>query len=396
MQKQRILGVTALLLATGLAMGLGAERKAEQVSVYQEKAAYAQLLAATRVAGVDGKAVSPDGKFAFRTAGETDIYVSGLRPPEKVQLVDTATGEVLWEADGTLRHSVCWAADSSKAALVTAGRTWNRVTVIETENLTAWDVVLPNESSLPEYTFLPQENWGRWENENVLYLTTDGSDGETPRTYRCHLRTEYGQLTGSSLEEQRETLPGEYDFDHDGAPETLELVTLLVEDRGGRLVAWYELWVKSGGETLWPQIFSEAHVGWASIFALSLDGQDYLLRYDPYMGQGAAAYHYQIFSLDAEGQEMLLRENGVEFDINFGSPVHQSYDPKSIADFLYDVHGYLDQSVLLVSTEDGALTKDISGADFRSDDFHGGEILNSDDWEEALREYQKIAEEERA
>ncbi len=37
---------------------------------------------------------------------------------------------------------------------------------------------------------------------------------------------EGGQLTGSVLEETAEVLPGNYDFDHDGVPETTELVTV--------------------------------------------------------------------------------------------------------------------------------------------------------------------------
>ena len=63
--------------------------------------------------------------------------------------------------------------------------------------------------------------------------------------------------------------------------------------------AWYKLQVTTAdGGLLWSQTAAEYHVGWTSVFAYREDGTDYLLRYNPWMGQGNARYHYQIFSLD--------------------------------------------------------------------------------------------------
>lgn len=386
-----MLGCAVMLLAAVAAVATGTPRRAEQARIYQERAAYEQLLAATPVAGIDGDAVSPDGRFVFRTEGESDSYVSGLRPPEKLVLSDSS-GKTVWQTDGTLRHSVLWSSDSHYAAVVTAGRTWNRVTVIETEHFSACEVTMPDGGPIPEYAFLPEEDWGQWDTDglgsSILRLIIDGGDGEEPHTYRCYFSMDREQIGVSSVEEERETLPGSWDFDHNGAPETVELTTLWAEEQDRRYTAWYELRVINGaGASLYQMDFADAHAGWGSLFALTLDGQDCLLWYQPWMGQGAGCYCYQLFSL--ENGWTVLRDGLVEFDVNFGSFAHSYYDPAAIAAFLREVHGYLDESTLLFSTEDGSPQKNLPGAEFWADDFTGGALRGSSDWEQTLREFEE-------
>ena len=52
------------------------------------------------------------------------------------------------------------------------------------------------------------------------------------------------------------------------------------------------------------------------------------------MYQGFATYSYTLFSLSEFGEEQAVREGSVNFDLNFGSPMHEGYDPKAIAAFL--------------------------------------------------------------
>lgn len=209
---------------------------------------YVQLLENTPVAEIEGEPISPDGRYEVVTEGASEHYVSGVRLPETLQIVNTETGEVLWEDMGYLWQSALWS---------------------------------------PE-------------------------------------------LSGQA--------------------------------------AWYELQVKRTDRTLlWEQDAAESHAGWTSIFALELNGKEYLLRYSPWMGQGNTYYNYQIFFLDENGEEVLYQENGVEFDINFGSPIHQSFDAADIAAFLEEVHGYLDESTLLISTEGGTFRTGGSGVEFRED-----------------------------
>lgn len=149
-----------------------------------------------------------------------------------------------------------------------------------------------------------------------------------------------------------ETLPDTWDFNHDGVPEAMERQETFYGDREEPDL--FTLRVRDAhGRTLYEDEAGTAHVGQGSLYALRIDGQDYLMRYNPYMGQGCASYQYEIFSLGGAGETVTLRENSVEFDINFGWPQGHSYDVPAIAAFLREVHGYLgDARELLNTTED--------------------------------------------
>lgn len=393
--------VLCLLLAgcQGGEPSAGADASSSAVSsAGQEKSEYEQLLENAPLAEVDGVAKSPCGRFTVRTEGESDHYVSGYRIPEKLQIVDK-DGTVLWEDLGRLRQSVLWSPGGDYVAIVTAGRTWNTVMVVETETWSSWTVMLPDGDPIPEYTFLPEEDWGEWIEDEVLRIAVGrGGDDGTQRIYRCYPRMttdkEGTHLTGHTLEEGKQVLSEDCDPDHDGQAEIITLTPVWSPELPNA-AAYYELQVEEkDGTVRWMRELGTAHVGWGSFFAYQEDGRDYLVRYSPYMGQGAAWYDYVIFSLDADGEEVLLRGNAVEFDVNFGSPVHQSYDAETIAAFLEEVHGYLDDSVLLVSTEGGELQIGGSGADFDKDMFFTYDESLS--LEENLEAYRDKCLEERA
>lgn len=182
--------------------------------------------------------------------------------------------------------------------------------------------------------------------------------------YTCYLSTEQGQITGETRERTVETLPESYDFNHDGQPETVELETVWYPGMTGEQMEYYELHVLDGdGRILWEDFADVSHVGENGLYALHLDGEDYLLQYVPTMGQGFCSYEYRIFSLDAKGTPVTYRENSVDFDINFGSPIHQSFDIPAIAGFLREVHGYLDGARELVNTLWGEI--DLGAVDYQ-------------------------------
>lgn len=388
MQKQQLLGGLALLTVTAVVIGLAGavpERQPEEFAAYEE------LVDNTPLAELEGETLSPNGRFQVQIQGASDLYVSGVRVPEYLQIVDTVTGEVKWEDRGYVSQSVLWSPGNNLVALAYSGRTWTAVKVISTAYWTSWDVTLPDGEAIPEYTFLP-EDWGAWLDPTTLLLTVGrGGDAGEQKTYRCSIFTQTEDITGSSLEQATEALPGEYDFDHDGEPETVELVTVLTPETP-YFPAWYELNVKKAdGTTLWTQEAALPHVGWVSVFACQIDGEDYLLRYLPWAGQGYHTYDYQLFSLDSSGKELLFQENQVEFDMMFGSDLHQGFDPAAIAAFLEEVHGWLDTSTLLVTTEHGSFRAGGSGADFREDmDFWGDDCPydESVSLEQNLRNYE--------
>ena len=186
-----------------------------------------------------------------------------------------------------------------------------------------------------------------------------GGDAGEQSFYQCDVWVNQDGVTGESRERTLKTL-GSWDFTHDGQPETVELEMLLFP--GGEAPEYLELRVLDGEKVLWKDTASAHHAGESSFYALQLDGRDYLLQYVPSMGQGCCSYQYRIFSLDGAGEAVIFRENHVEFDINFGSPDHESFDIPEIAAFLREVHGYLDQGQELINTLWGEI--DLGNVDY--------------------------------
>lgn len=336
-----------------------------------------------QVLPLDGDTVSPDGRFEVRLEGQ-DAAFDGEASSENIRIYDTQSGDVLWEDAGSYAQSVLWSPEGNYLAMAYAGQAWNQIIIFETETWTAWNMTLPDGTDIPEYAFFPYDvPWGKWLDEDTLEFTVGRGSGNQ-KSYRTSLRAEDGVLVGDTLEQTEEKLPGTYDFDHDGTPESVEVVTVLAPK--DKLAAWYELRV---GEELWMQEASLAHVGWTSIFACKVDGQDYLMRYMPGMWQGFATYDYQLFSLSEAGEEVLFREKRVEFDNNFGSDLHQNFDAAAIADFLWEVREHLVDSTLLLSTEDGIFQSGGSGWQMTAYPF--GELMELDSkaaMEAALRQYE--------
>lgn len=301
---------------------------------------------------LEGEALSPDGRFLARVEGHREsVTAMGLYPADKVQITDAKSGEVLWEGDGFYEQSVLWSPEGGFAALARTARTWCSITIIETENWTRWEFTLPDGSPIPEYTFLPDgELWGVWRSEGSLDLTIGrGGDTGEQTLYQCSVWTNSGGVTGESREKTLETL-GSWDFTHDGQLETVELETVWFPGETGTARDYSTLRVLDEEEVLWEDIAAVQHAGENSLYALRMDGEDYLLQYVPSMGQGYGSYQYRVFSLDGAGEPVIYWEKHVEFDINFLSPNHERFDVPEIATFLREVHGYLDQAQELVNT----------------------------------------------
>lgn len=384
MKREQIAGLCVLLLLTAGTIFAASRYPAEEADILSDgERAYLEMLEAAPLAAVEGEAISPDQRFLVRTTGATDFYVSGVRVPEKVQVVDRITEEVLWETDGMMSQKALWSPESGFLALALSARTRCSVTVIETENWTSWDFTLPDGSPIPEYTFPAYyEPWGEWRSEYGYNLDLTFESGEDQLRYTCYIASEEGQVTGEVLERTVETLPGDYDFNHDGRPETVKISsvgsahTLSVVD--------------TDGDTLWEEEAHTSHVGWTSIFACSIGEQDYLIRYLPTMYQGWAEYSLQVFSLNAVGREQVLHENSVTWDCNFRAEGHQ-YDPEALTDFLWDVREYLEYSTLLMSTEDGVFQSNVPGLQMQYYPF--GDALRLDS-REALEAAVRQAERE--
>ena len=133
------------------------------------------------------------------------------------------------------------------------------------------------------------------------------------------------------------------DLNHNGVPETLEVIW--------HEEMYYELTVTEGEQVLYTAQANTSHAGWNSLFLYRKDGEDFLLQYLPTMYQGFGSYGYRLFCLNEDGSEAVVRENSVQFDLNFGSPIHEGFDPEAIAAFMDDINNLLADSTLLMNTD---------------------------------------------
>lgn len=350
----------------------------------EPEASYEELLSAVPVAEIEGEPLSPNGEHRLEAVGKTDIYVSGVCPPETLRLVDQK-GNILWEDGGYPRQVVTWSPDSRYAAIYCAARTWGFLTVVDTFLRQSMEVTLPDGSSFGEYNFLEEM---AWEQENdydhTLLFTLRGNE---VREYGFYPHQWENVLSGDTFYREVEVLEEQYDFTRDDIPEELSIVT--VRDPDGEHIAWFEVRVEQEGETLWKQDASTSHAGYNTILTLRTEEGDCLMNYHPGMGMGWGNYSYRIFSLDETGGEVTVAENYVEFDVNFRPSLHGEFDPAAIAAFLQDAYGYLEQARLILSTE-GGLFRDASGDELFWSINHLFELPEDrDQWEAHLIRYEE-------
>lgn len=236
-------------------------------------------------------------------------------------------------------------------------------------NVTASEVVpllkeaaLSRLSRFHEYSsFAEEEAWmwstavlaGFMENGGTLYmlacdsgsveLAYETADGCTSAFYESNEL--YALISGAGKALATDALSYTADLDRDGSQERFRVRS----DLGG--MNWSLQCVKEDGEKIWTDYASTSHAGYNSLFLCSLDGQDYLLRYNPYMGSGICSYQYQLFYLK-NGREVVVQEDSLEFDINFGRDFieHHQFEPRKIASFMDEINALLENSVMLLNT----------------------------------------------
>ena len=150
------------------------------------------------------------------------------------------------------------------------------------------------------------------------------------------------------------------DLDHDGILEDLS-ISRFRRDAGYDF--WSLLWLSQREKPdkpaayhrdSWTGMAATVHPDWTAYFLCRMDGEDYLLRYTPYMSCGLAEYSYKLFYLTVYGEEVVVQENSLEFDINFESDQadrHQ-FDPRAISAFMEEINALLANSEQLVNTDE--------------------------------------------
>lgn len=372
MEKGRLAGILALAVITAVTVGAEYPRMAAQ----QLEAAECQTLLETPV---EGNAISPDGRYQLR---QTDAGGDGEAVPsmETVQLVNAGTGEILWEESGDYETSALWSPEGTYVALSQRQRACGSVTVVETETFTSRQVPLPVDVESAEYAWISAEEWV--DSDTLRIRCRDTREGGEGTLYRWSLCPEGELQAGTFLKETTEILPGNYDFDHDGVPETTELMT--VGEPSGGSVAWYELHIAGGAgaadapRPLFDGTLALQHPGWGSFIAVTVEGKDNFLMFAPVMYQGFATYWYELISFREDGSADLLDREEVSFDLSFGREGHQ-FDAEAIAGFFWKLRGILQNSTVLMSTENGELQTGIPGLELQNYMF--GDLLSLDSLE---------------
>ena len=367
MEKGRLAGILALAVITAVTVGAEYPRMAAQ----RQEAAECQTLLETPV---EGNAISPDGRYQLR---QTDAGGDGEAVPsmETVQLVNAGTGEILWEESGDYETSALWSPEGTYVALSQRQRACGSVTVVETETFTSRQVPLPVDVESAEYAWISAEEWV--DSDTLRIRCRDTREGGEGTLYRWSLCPEGELQAGTFLKETTEILPGNYDFDHDGVPETTELMT--VGEPSGGSVAWYELHIAGGAgaadapRPLFDGTLALQHPGWGSFIAVTVEGKDNFLMFAPVMYQGFATYWYELISFREDGSADLLDREEVSFDLSFGREGHQ-FDAEAIAGFFWKLRGILQNSTVLMSTENGELQTGIPGLELQNYMF--GDLLS--------------------
>lgn len=298
-------------------------------------------------------AESPDGRYhLWLMKGEASKQADNLI------VWDSEENLIKWWDDirSIELPSVVWSHDGSYLAVARESQTEKRITVIETAHWSDYDICLPDGTSLAKNTVIP-EDWGTWTETNVFRFQLGPEEART--AYRCSVEITEQRLTGT-VDYAAETLLDGLDMNQNGIPERITL-----EGNAGEDSTFWVVRLLENDTEIWADSAAVSHAGWNSLFVCRIEGDSYLFRYLPTMYQGFADYRYELFLLDENGEEQILIGNEVQFDEVFDSGDHQSFDIEKIADFLWEVRGYLSDSVLLLSTEDGIFQSEISGLELQ-------------------------------
>ena len=193
-------------------------------------------------------------------------------------------------------------------------------------------------------------------NDANVYLRIDGDSYRLTQTWRPRTTGNApipegfwtGDKQGSDeIDDPRgnaSTLLTAVDLDEDGMEEEI----FFEEVEPGQI---YRIYAESNGSERWSAELGLAHVGWDSYFLYRNGDTSAILRYNPAMFQGFCDYEYELFTIGADGRN-LLAQRSVEFDANPDSNNPWPPDAQIFAD---EVNALLEKSTLLISTLDGEL-----------------------------------------
>lgn len=170
--------------------------------------------------------------------------------------------------------------------------------------------------------------------------------------YACYSSQELHELVCRLGEPYpTEVLSPTPDLNHDGKPDQLRLRR---DPLSGSALCLQIIAETDTGRVTWEEDASSAHAGWCGIFLVQIGGEDYLLRYTPWMGGGACSYGYRLFYVGADSMPVVVQGNAVEFDLIFAPEYAQQhqYDPWAINAFMEEINALLAGSTPVLITDE--------------------------------------------
>lgn len=133
------------------------------------------------------------------------------------------------------------------------------------------------------------------------------------------------------------------DLNHNGIAEEIRLIDADNSEHG----QWLEIW--ENDEKIGTKYCYNTDSEQVVIFLCTIDGEDHLLRYSTDMYQGVCTYVYELSDWTSNTENAEQR-NWVHFDINFGSPLHEDFNPETIAAFIDEINELLSNGAQMLNT----------------------------------------------
>lgn len=140
--------------------------------------------------------------------------------------------------------------------------------------------------------------------------------------------------------------------------EGIERIDVYTGNIGDGDSGYVMLYGADGGTFLHNEFAHTARAGWKSVYMGSSDGQSWLMTLHIEDRDTYGSYDYQVFRLDEDGKVQLLAGSSFCFGEDY------IYDDELFWQWAKELEGYLDNSTLLLSTQDGEVrTEHVSEGD---------------------------------
>ena len=142
------------------------------------------------------------------------------------------------------------------------------------------------------------------------------------------------------------------DLNHDGA---LEQIVVGVND----FSQYSELSIRNENKVVWKHEYSLAYESICMLYLYRENNMDYMIEYIPKMHQGDVFCSFKIFDIDHLGNENIKYYFEIKFSIfkvkNGVYYEELDCDIDELGTFIETVNSYIDNSLLIVSTDNGNL-----------------------------------------